>query len=85
MADPSSAMDVYAVPIPAAFAPCSAIEKADPQSTPPATGLNKTKNVNDLKLGGQLKPRSLQNQSVVASAVSAPQADRYEQSGEKIH
>ena len=67
-------MEVKAVPIPAAFAPCSAIEKAEPQTTPAANGLTNTKNTNDLKLGGQLKPRSLQNKSAVASGVSASQA-----------
>jgi hypothetical protein len=61
---------VYAVAIPAAFAPCSAMEKADPQTTPAANGLNKTKNTNDLKLGEQLKPRSLQS-DLLLHAVSA--------------
>jgi hypothetical protein len=72
MADPSSAMEVYAVPIPAAFAPCSAIEKADPQTTPAANGIDKTKNAKRLKLEGQLKPRSLQNESALAGCVIAP-------------
>jgi hypothetical protein len=48
MADPSSAIEVKAVPIPRAFAPCSAIEKADPQATA-ATGISNSKNAIDRK------------------------------------